>query len=380
MLLGEITVKEIQTTSTSAKTADCAPIPLRSTDRIRLVFIPTMVDNTKSPVASVRGSFVYQKKNKNDEWVSSTEYSLGSLKSGEAYKLELHCHELWTLMQGLGQIYRLHRQEGIPKGKSKFVKIEAGLAPFLELGQAELKGFLETRSGEAAVVLLKLIRWLANSSQGISAFSQMSASELPSLTALLGLSAIKSAVKYWSEHQSNGEEEFWHQALSERAYVLSQAYSYPVVIIKSKAYFGGKQFDNTGGKLGDFLLAAESTKTALIVEVKTPKTKLLGVEYRQGVYPFSPELSGAIAQALSYQRSLGLDFRSLAANSSKKLLLGEPRCLVIAGNTRSEFTNDAMKECFELQRERLQGVSVIGYDELFQKVQRLIELLEKPAT
>jgi hypothetical protein len=91
----------------------------------------------------------------------------------------------------------LHRQEGIPKGKSKFVRVEAGLAPFLELGQAELKGFLETRSGEA----LKLIRWLADSPQSISALSQMSASELPSLTALLRLSAIKSAAKYWNTNR-----------------------------------------------------------------------------------------------------------------------------------------------------------------------------------
>jgi hypothetical protein len=142
-------MKEIHTTSTSSKTADCDAIPLRSTDKVRLVFLPTIVENTKSPSASVRGSFVYQKKGKNDEWTPTTEHSLASLKSGEGYKLELHCEELWSLVQGLGQVYRLHRQEGVPKGKNKFVRIEAGLAPFLELGQTELKGFLENHSGEA---------------------------------------------------------------------------------------------------------------------------------------------------------------------------------------------------------------------------------------
>jgi len=337
-----------------------------------------LVANDNVPAACVKGTFTYQRKNKNDEWSSIAEESLASLKSGEGYKLELHSEELLTLMRGLGPLYRLYRQEGIPKGRSKFVRIEAGLARLFELGQTELKGFLETHSGDAATILLKLIRWLAGSRQGISAFSQMASSELPSLTALLGLSGIKSAVKYWSENQTNDKEEFWHQTLEERAYVLSQVYAYPIIIIKSKAYIGGKQFDNSSGKLADFLLAAESTNAALIVEVKTPKTKLLGQEYRDGVYPFSPELMGAIAQALSYQRSLGLDFRSIAANSAKKLLMGEPRCLVIAGNLQSEFTNDAMKESFELQRERLQGVTVITYDELFRKIQRLIDLLEKP--
>ncbi len=368
---------EIRTISTSANTADCDPIPLRTTERIRLVFCPLLVKNPNEPAACVKGSFLYQKKNKNDEWSSITGISLASLKSGEGYQLELHSQELLTLMRGLSPLYRIYRQEGIPRGKSKFVKIETGLARFFELGQNELKGFLETHSGDAAEILLKLIKWLAGSPQGISAISQMSASELPALSALLGVSGIKSAVTYWLANETNAEEEFWQHALEERAYVLSQVYSYPIVIIKAKAYLGGKKLDNKGGKLADFLLAAESTNAALIVEVKTPRTKLLGPEYRDGVYPFSSELTGAIAQALTYQRSLGLDFRSLAENSSKKLLMGEPRCLVIAGNSRLELANDAMKESFELQRERLQGVTVITYDELFLKIRRLIELLEK---
>lgn len=368
---------EIHTTSTSRNTAECDPIPLRTTERVRLVFSPLLVRNSNEPAACVKGSFVYQRKNKDDEWASITEVSLATLKSGEGYQLELHSQELLTLMRGLSPLYRIYRQEGIPRGKSKFVKIEAGLARFFELGQNEIRGFLEAHSVDAAEILLKLIRWVAGSQQGISTLSKISASELPTVTALLGLSAVKSAVKYWLANEANGEEEFWQHTLEERAYVLSQVYSYPIVIIKAKAYLGGKQFDNKGGKLADFLLAAESTNAALIVEVKTPKTRLLGPEYRDGVYPLSSELTGAIAQALTYQRSLGLDFRSLAANSKKKLLLGEPRCLVIAGN-RSELANDAMKESFELQRERLHGVTAITYDELFLKIQRLIELLETP--
>jgi hypothetical protein len=368
---------EMQVRSTSLTTADCDAIVLRESDRVRLVFLPTMVDNSKDAEACVRGIFVYQKKKKTDEWSSLTDNPLTSLKSGEGYKLELHSDELLQLMKTLGPIYRLHRQVGIPRGKQHFVRVQAALAPLLKLGQTELKDFLESNSEQAALVLPKIIHWLANSHQGMAAISQVNASELPSLTALLGLSAVKSAVKYWTDNASNPDEEFWQKALAERAYVLSQTYSYPVVIIKKKAYLGGKKLDNTGGKLADFLLGAESTKAALIVEIKTPLTKLLGAEYRDGAYPFSTELSGAIAQVLSYQRSLGLNFPTLTANSSKKVLLGEPRCLVIAGNVSAELKNDAMKESFELQRERIQGVTVVGYDELFLKVKTLVELLER---
>jgi len=371
-------VTEIRTASTSSKTADCNPIVLRATDRVRLVFLPELVKNDKNSRACVRGTFVYQKKKMNGEWCSLAEESLGSLKSGEGYRLELHSEELLYLLRSLRELYLLYRQEGIPRGKSRFVKIEAGLARLFQLEDADLRQFFETHSENATAILSRILKWLAVSPDAIAKFSAISTAEFPSLTALLGLSTIKSALKCWSDNETNDSEDFWQKTLTEGAYVLSQAYAYPIVVIKGKAYVGGKHFDDSGGKLADFLIAVESTSAVLLVEVKTPRTRLLGSEYRKGVYPLSTELTGAVAQALSYQRSLGLDFYSLAANSQKKLLLGHPRCLVVAGNTQIEFQNDKMKECFELQRERIQGVTIITYDELFSKVRGLVEIVEQP--
>ena len=77
----------------------------------------------------------------------------------------------------------------------------------------------------------------------------------------------------------------------------------------------------------DFLAAAESTDAVVLIEIKTPQTKLLGPEYRSGVFPLSVSLSGAIAQALRYRQSLMREFNSIMAERSKPLTLGEPRCL-----------------------------------------------------
>lgn len=372
-------MKEIEITSTSSKTADGQPISLRSTDKVRLVFIPTLVKNSSSPQACVRGRFVYQKKNKNSEWESLTEFPLSSLKSGEGYQLELHSSELFVLMKELVQLYRLYGQVGIPKGKTKFVKLEASLARFFALGEVEIRAFLESHPEDATETLMKLLRWLASSPNGVSKFADLAPTELPNFTSLIGLASLKSALKYWTENQSNKSEEFWQNALEDRAYVLSQAYAYPIVVISPKAYMGGKQFSNKGGNLADFLVATELTNSVLVIEIKTPSTKLLGPQYREGVYPFSADLSGAIAQVLNYQRSLALNFHAVASDTEKKLLLGEPRCLVVAGNAREELANDAMRQGFELQRQRLQGLTVVTYDELFLKLRRLIELLE-PST
>ena len=70
------------------------------------------------------------------------------------------------------------------------------------------------------------------------------------------------------------------------------------------------------------------------------------------------------------------NFRGVTASSQKTLTPAEPRCLVVAGHATNQLTSETLRTNFELQRERLQGVSVITYDELFRKLQLFIELLE----
>lgn len=192
----------------------------------------------------------------------------------------------------------------------------------------------------------------------------------------MGLATVKNALEYWRRNQSKDDEDFWHEALKERAYVLSQVFSYPIVMIGSSAYLGGKQIDNRGGKLADFLVATESTQSMIIIEIKTPQTNLLGAKYRDDAFPFSSQLSGAIVQVLNYRQKLMENFRNVTASMQKSLTPSEPRCLVIAGHATKQLTSESLRTNFELQRERLQGVSVITYDELFRKLELFIELLE----
>jgi len=70
-------------------------------------------------------------------------------------------------------------------------------------------------------------------------------------------------------------------------------------------------------------------------------------------------------------------FDSLRGESSASLTLGEPKSIVIAGHS-AELTTPTLKENFELQRERLQGVTIITYDELFRRLENIVTLLEEP--
>lgn len=111
------------------------------------------------------------------------------------------------------------------------------------------------------------------------------------------------------------------------------------------------------------------------MEIKTPQTKLLTSEYRAGAYPFSKDLAGAITQILRYRQSLTNEFHTATAGMSKPLIMAEPKCLVIAGD-RAELDTADKRESFELLRERLQGVTVVTYDEMFRKLQTLMKVLQ----
>jgi Shedu protein SduA, C-terminal len=145
------------------------------------------------------------------------------------------------------------------------------------------------------------------------------------------------------------------------------------VIIEQKAYVGGKLYDNSSGYIVDYMAKAESTNAIVLIEIKKPQTKLLGREYRSEVYGFSEELSASVSQLLKYRQSLIRDFLTLTRRAD--LTDAEPSCLLVAGST-SELDTAAKRDCFHLQRHRVQGLTVITYDELFSRVQKLVTLLE----
>jgi hypothetical protein len=127
----------------------------------------------------------------------------------------------------------------------------------------------------------------------------------------------------------------------------------------------------------DFLAASSMTDAVALIEIKTPGTSLLGSDYRTGAYPVSTEISGAIAQVLKYRRTLVAEFDRLSQLAGRKLILGSPRCIVVAGNIQEEFQNSEQRESFEAFRGQLSNVQLVSFDELFSRVRTSAELLEK---
>ncbi|NEP02413.1 MAG: DUF4263 domain-containing protein [Symploca sp. SIO2E9] len=55
-----------------------------------------------------------------------------------------------------------------------------------------------------------------------------------------------------------------------------------------------------------------------------------------------------------------------------------PKSIIIIGNIKSELVDQRKKKSFELFRMGLNYVEVISYDELFGKVEYLLDLLQGP--
>jgi hypothetical protein len=180
-------------------------------------------------------------------------------------------------------------------------------------------------------------------------------------------------LRKWDSNKTNADEGFWQITFRENVYAISQVFAVPLVFIKDAAYVGGMSVDRRNAKLVDYLFSQESSQEAVLVEIKTPATKLLGPKYR-GTYRPSLELSGSVMQVLDYRRTLLKNLTSVLEGTSHKLSAFAPKCVVIIGNGTLELDNDIKRRAFELFRSNSKEVEIVTYDELFRKLEVLASL------
>lgn len=166
----------------------------------------------------------------------------------------------------------------------------------------------------------------------------------------------------------------WQKFLSKNPFILRLAFGLPAIVFREQMPVGGMDLDNKGGKFADFVIKSGALGNLAIVEIKTPKSNLLGNrEYRGGVFAPSVGISGAVSQVIDQRYLLQKHITMLLANSrdtdASTYAVG---CIVIAGTTP---TIDAKKKSFELFRNNLAGVVVITFDELLDKLKALHNFL-----
>jgi hypothetical protein len=185
--------------------------------------------------------------------------------------------------------------------------------------------------------------------------------------------SLKEAAKLWESSKENSSEEYWQQLFQQCPMVLAQLFPQSMIQIGRKSYVGGKSLDNSGGNLVDFVYANTKTNNVVLVEIKTPKTKLLGKLYRQNAYAISEELTGSIVQVLNYKESLLKEYYSLSKGATPFSAFS-PKCIVIAGSVENEMDTPIKMKSYEHFRNDCSRVEIVSYDELFDKVQSVIDM------
>ena len=370
--------EEIVFKSTSRHSAITEDIIIRETGTTRLVFRPILVKNEKSPESSVKGGFIFQRKSNLEKWEDIVVPPLSSLKKGEAIKLELKSKELKKLHSEISNLYEIYDVGGIPFGETKFIKANATIQALGKMTDEELTAVIGGRKSIGTEVLSRLINWASRTDNFNLIFKQLQElgqHNLANLNSALGVARLKDAIKNWFNNRTNEDEDFWQTLLSEQTFVLEQIFQIPIVVIKSKAYVGGKSVMNKDGKIVDFLIKNKVTNSVALIEIKTPMTPLLGSKYR-GVYSVSKDISGAVMQMLTYCDSLSQERTNLLTASGILAGVFDPQCIIILGNAGRELSDKDKIRSFELYRRQLKGVNIITFDEMYEKANGLVKVLE----
>lgn len=373
-----LVVQSVKTTSTSFDSAYGEGIILRQTQTTRLVFQPEIVRNPNNEEACVRGTFVFQKKGKLGSWEDQKKSDLRSLTASEGIKLELKAQEVLTLVKNLQIYYTVYDQHGIVPGQMEFAVLDpeddSALRVLLD-NEENIREILNRDSAKVLPAVFKTIAHVDVSQSTLEYLSTLNPDELNNVTSLLNMTKLHKALNVWNDNADNGDEAFWQEFFSDNPWIISQVFTSPVVIMEDQAYVGGKGVDNTGGKIVDFIYRNKLTDNIALIEIKTPKTKLIDGKYRQGIYTVSRELSGAVSQMLSYKDSIQKEFYVLSNKSGTRFCSFNSRCALVVGNTKSLDDKDK-KASFELFRAELKDVDIITFDELFAKTDLLLQLLK----
>lgn len=380
----EMTDDTIDVMSSSSNTADVSPIPLKTSDKTRLRFVPIMVNNPNDPQKSVEGKIVFERKKKADTQFPSehpsavSKITKSSIKTGDWLELKLNTSETLALYEGLGRVYGLFRQLGsVPTGFATFTRVDSVFKNFLEIMQNDPQAAVmlgDKSNYELVKILLEKIT-STSSFEGLrESLSNLQNENLNNLSVSLNIERLQRVAQLMADNLDNSSEEYWQSAIfKDNQWILAQIFSKPCTIFQDKAYMGGKGINNSSGNVCDFIYKNNLSNNVAIIEIKTPCAKLCGAKYR-GTYSMSHELSGAVNQVLNYKDSLTKQYCIINNYSEESFKVLLPECVVVIGNMSSLSPEEI--EAFELYRNSLNGVIVITFDELYKRIQGLVDILK----
>ena len=179
------------------------------------------------------------------------------------------------------------------------------------------------------------------------------------------------------------DEAHWQRFFRENPFALQQVFGVPVVQKREQARLRDGDVDGVGARIADFLCMNTVTRSALVVEIKTPAAPLMEPKAYRGrgesaVYaPHHGYLAGAIAQVQSQIAAVPQDLapRLYRTPDLRELDPWHTSGAVIVG--RVGHLSPEERESFLRYREGLAGVTVLGFDEVCERLKGLRDLLSE---
>lgn len=335
----------ITITPESYRTSKISPIILSESQRVQIVFDSRQVDNLHDLKKNIKGSLIIKKKTKEIEsFEEISKFSKKDISSKEYIEIALDTDETYELAKGLYDRYRL-------------------------LSGKTTNPYEETIYVEQDEKIERIKRLLEDKENLFEIVSQIDVSALNTALNIENLRRAKA--KMMANMLNDKENGFWQQFFEENSWVLAQIFHAPVMFFKGKRYVGGKGLGDHGGQYTDLTYKSDITDNVALIEIKSPVKQLLGKSYRQS-FSVSEELSGGINQLLKQKETLYTHYATLLYESDIKFEANNIECVLVIGNV-SELPKDQQRT-FEAFRNELRSIRVIGFDELLQKIDNLLDL------
>lgn len=174
-------------------------------------------------------------------------------------------------------------------------------------------------------------------------------------------------------------ESTWQRFFKDNPFALQQLFSAPLLLLDGQVHVRGTDGKGRGSRITDFLCVNAVTRSAVTVEIKTPGAPLMEARSYRGsataeVFPPHRELSRAVSQVQAQMESVPRDMRPTPALGN--IDQWHVRGAVIIG--RVADLGDEQRDSFLRYREGLTGVTVLGYDEVGERLKSLRDMLANP--
>lgn len=124
----------------------------------------------------------------------------------------------------------------------------------------ELRDALFTDEGASSA----FARWVGDHPvEAAEALEAVEADDLAAFDPVAGIARLQRFLSDWQTNRQNDKEEDWQDLLTRESWALGQLFGAPFVLVRGKAYVGGKTYENLEGRITDFLYRNRLKATSL---------------------------------------------------------------------------------------------------------------------